>query len=135
MADYFQRLLGALGDELGFDLDTPWEELTAGSRSRAGGHPTKVHVVTRNRYGRERSYYAQFEGVQRYIERRHREAESDTSRERFEGFMREVPCPACGGSPAQAGLGLGHRRAGAQTSPRSARSPSTRPPTSCAAST
>ena len=33
-----------------------------------------------------------------YIERRHREAESDTSRERFEGFMREVPCPTCAGS-------------------------------------
>ena len=55
-------------------------------------------MVTRNRYGRERSYYAAFEGVQSYIVRRHREAESDTSRERFEGFMREVPCPACGGS-------------------------------------
>jgi len=62
------------------------------------GHPTKVHVVTRNRYGRERAYYAQFEGVQSYIERRHREAESDTSRERFEGFMRQVPCPACQGT-------------------------------------
>src|SRR5689334_24232743 len=59
---------------------------------------SKVHVVTRNRYGRERSYFAQFEGVQSYVERRHREAESDTSRERFEGFMREVPCPACQGS-------------------------------------
>jgi excinuclease ABC subunit A len=55
-------------------------------------------VVTRNRYGRQRAYYAEFEGVQSYIERRHREAESDTSRERFEGFMREVPCPACDGT-------------------------------------
>ena len=55
-------------------------------------------MVTTNRYGRQRAYYAQFEGVRTYIERRHREAESDTSRERFEGFMREVPCPACGGS-------------------------------------
>ncbi len=99
VADYFQRLLNALGDELGFDLDTAWEELTAQQqKSILWGHPTKVHVVTRNRYGRERSYYAQFEGVQSYIERRHREADSDTSRERFEGFMREVPCPVCEGS-------------------------------------
>jgi len=55
-------------------------------------------VRHRNRYGRERSYYTSFEGVRPYIERRHREAESDTSRERFEGFMREVPCPECQGS-------------------------------------
>ncbi len=113
VADYFQRLLGALGDELGFDLDTPWDDLTAKQqKSILWGHPTKVHVVTRNRYGRERSYYAQFEGVQSYIERRHREAESDTSRERFEGFMREVPCPACGGSrlkPVSVAVTVGDR--------------------------
>ncbi|MBB6625968.1 excinuclease ABC subunit UvrA [Nocardioides sp. KIGAM211] len=99
VADYFLRLMGALGDELGFDLNTPWEKIPAkAQKSLLDGHSTKVHVVTRNRYGRERAYYAEFEGVRSYIERRHREAESDTSRERFEGFMREVPCPACRGS-------------------------------------
>src|SRR4051794_7404293 len=99
VSDYFTRLLGALGDELGFDLDTPWEDLSARARkSILDGHPTKVHVRHRNRYGRERSYYTSFEGVRPYIERRHREAESDTSRERFEGFMREVPCPVCQGT-------------------------------------
>ncbi len=99
VADFFTRILGALGDELGFDLNTPWEDLPAKARkSILDGHSTKVHVRHRNRYGRERSYYTAFEGVRPYIERRHREAESDTSRERFEGFMRQVPCPACEGS-------------------------------------
>ncbi len=99
VSDFFQRLMGALGDELGFDLDTPWERLPPKARtSILDGHATKVHVRHKNRYGRERSYVTAFEGVRPYIERRHREAESDTSRERFEGFMREVPCPACQGS-------------------------------------
>jgi excinuclease ABC subunit A len=99
VADFFIRLLSALGDELGFDLNTPWQDLPAKARrSILDGHPTKVHVRHTNRYGRERSYWTSFEGVRPYIERRHREAESDTSRERFEGFMREVPCPVCGGS-------------------------------------
>jgi len=99
VADYFLRLMGALGEELGFDLNTPWDRLPAKARkSLLDGHPTKVHVVTTNRYGRQRAYYAEFEGVRTYVERRHGEAESDTSRERFEGFMREVPCPACQGS-------------------------------------
>jgi excinuclease ABC subunit A len=99
VADYFLRLMGALGEELGFDLNTPWEKLSRKARaSLLDGHPTKVHVVTTNRYGRQRAYYAEFEGVRTYVERRHHEAESDTSRERFEGFMREVPCPACNGS-------------------------------------
>ncbi|HET7736243.1 MAG TPA: excinuclease ABC subunit UvrA [Nocardioidaceae bacterium] len=99
VADFFHRLLAALGEELGFDLETPWEDIPAKARrSILDGHPTKVHVRHVNRYGRERSYYTAFEGVRTYVERRHREAESDTSRERFEGFMREVPCPACDGT-------------------------------------
>ena len=99
VADFFIRILGALGDDLGFDLDTPWEKLPDKARTPIlHGHPTKVHVHHRNRYGRERSYYTSFEGVRPYIERRHREAESDSSRERFEGFMREVPCRVCDGT-------------------------------------
>jgi excinuclease ABC subunit A len=62
------------------------------------GHPTEIHVRYRNRYGRQRSYYTTFEGVVPYVERRHDEAETDTSRERFAGYMREVPCEACGGA-------------------------------------
>lgn len=116
VADYFGKLLIALGEELGFDVDTPWEQLPAkAQRAVLDGHPTKVHVVTRNRYGRQRSYYAEFEGVRRYVERRHREAESDTSRERFEGFMREVPCPTCAGSrlkPVSMAVTLGAKDAG-----------------------
>ena len=116
VADYFLRLVNALGEELGFDLNTPWDQLTPKARtSLLEGHKTKVHVVTKNRYGRQRAYYAAFEGVRPYVERRHREAESDTSRERFEGFMREVPCPACRGTrlkPVSVSVTLGARDQG-----------------------
>ncbi|WP_017935233.1 excinuclease ABC subunit UvrA [Nocardioides sp. Iso805N] len=116
IAEYFLRLMGALGEELGFDLNTPWEALpNKAQRAILDGHNTKVHVVTRNRYGRQRAYDADFEGVRSYIERRHREAESDTSRERFEGFMREVPCPVCSGSrlkPVSMAVTLGAKEDG-----------------------
>ncbi len=116
VADYFLRLLGALGEQVGFELNTPWEELPPGARKTIlTGHASRVHVRHRNRYGRERSYDTTFEGVQSYVERRHREAESDTSRERFEGYMREVPCPACGGSrlkPVSLAVTLGSREDG-----------------------
>jgi excinuclease ABC subunit A len=97
--DYFGRLIEALGEELGFTMDTPWEKLPAKARKAIlRGHPKQVHVRYRNRYGRERSYWTKFEGAIPYVERRHSEAESDTSRDRFEGFMREVPCPSCEGA-------------------------------------
>ncbi|MFP5220393.1 MAG: excinuclease ABC subunit UvrA, partial [Actinomycetes bacterium] len=97
--EYFGRLVQALGDALGFSLKTPWKKLTAAQQKAVlHGHPTEVHVRYRNRYGRERSYYTSYEGVIPFLERRHKEAESDASRERFEGYMREVPCPACQGA-------------------------------------
>ncbi|QYJ04959.1 excinuclease ABC subunit UvrA [Nocardioides panacisoli] len=114
--DYFGKLIEALGEELGFDVDTPWQDLPAKARKTLlDGHPTKVHVVTRNRYGRQRSYYANYEGVRTYVARRHREAESDTSRERLEGFMREVPCTVCEGSrlkPVSMSVTLGAKEEG-----------------------
>ena len=77
----------------------PWHRLpAAASKVLLYGVPGQVHVRYQNRYGRERSYNAKYEGVVSYIERRHAEAETDTSRERFAGYMREVPCTACKGA-------------------------------------
>ncbi len=113
VTDYFFRLLQALGETLGFRTDTPWERLPAKARKAIlYGHDSQVHVRYRNRYGRERSYYTSFEGVIPYIERRHAEAESDTSRDRFAGYMREVPCPTCKGArlkPVSLAVTLGGR--------------------------
>ncbi|MDQ1658505.1 MAG: excinuclease subunit, partial [Cryptosporangiaceae bacterium] len=96
--EYFGRLLQGLGDGLGFTLDTPWRKLPArAQKAILHGHDTQVHVRYRNRYGRERSYYASFEGVVPFIERRHNETDSEWSRDRYEGYMRDVPCPACSG--------------------------------------
>ena len=103
VSDYFIRLIEALGAAMGFSIDTPWSRLPAAARKALlHGYDKQVHVRYKNRYGRERSYYTSFEGAIPYIERRHSEAESDSSRERFAGFMREVPCPSCHGCPAQA---------------------------------
>jgi len=98
-ADYFLRLLTALGDAIGFTIDTPWERLPArAQKAILYGHDSQVHVRYKNRYGRERAYYASYEGVVPFLERRHAETDSDFSREKYEGYMREVPCPACGGA-------------------------------------
>ncbi|HKR69004.1 MAG TPA: excinuclease ABC subunit UvrA, partial [Streptosporangiaceae bacterium] len=97
--DYFLRLMDALGSSLGFGVNTPWAKLSAAAKKALlYGYGDQVHVKYKNRYGRERSYYTNFEGAIPYIERRHAEAESDSSRERYAGFMRQVPCPACHGT-------------------------------------
>ena len=97
-SDYFGRLVVALSDQLGFSMDKPWEKLSQKVRTAVlYGTDDEVHVRYKNRYGRTRSYYTTFEGVIPYVERRHEEAETDTSRDRWEGYMREVNCPDCKG--------------------------------------
>jgi len=97
--EYFGRLLQGLGDAIGFDLDTPWEQLsTKAQKAILHGHESQVHVRYTNRYGRERAYYASFEGVIPFLERRHAETDSEWSRDKYEGYMRDVPCPTCGGA-------------------------------------
>ena len=99
ISDYFARLIQALGETLGFRMDTPWAKLPAKAKQALlRGYDLQVHVRYKNRYGRERSYYTTFEGVIPWVERRHAEAESDSSREKFAGYMREVPCPSCHGA-------------------------------------
>ncbi|HWC21879.1 MAG TPA: excinuclease ABC subunit UvrA [Flexivirga sp.] len=98
-SDYFLRVIGALAEELKFGLDTPWHALPERAKEALlHGKNHQVHVKYRNRYGRERSYSTGFEGVVPFVKRRHQETESDWSRDRYEGYMREVPCPVCHGA-------------------------------------
>src|ERR1700758_50005 len=98
-AEYFVRMMAGLGDALGFDVDTPWRKLPAKARKAIlEGSDHQVHVRYRNRYGRTRSYYADFEGVLAFLQRKMVQTESEQMKERYEGFMRDVPCPVCEGT-------------------------------------
>ena len=97
--EYWLRLLAGLGEELGFDLNTPFKDLPAKARAAIlDGKDYKVEVSYRNRFGRERRYTSGFEGVKAYIKRKHEETESDFARDRYEQYMRQVACPSCGGA-------------------------------------
>ncbi|WP_311476528.1 excinuclease ABC subunit UvrA [uncultured Gulosibacter sp.] len=96
---YFDRLLRGFADELGFSLTTPWRKLPKHvQRALLHGKDHKVRVRYRNRYGRNVTYSSGFEGVVPYLERQFAEAESDTARDRWRQYLREVPCAACQGA-------------------------------------
>ncbi|MEU5849056.1 excinuclease ABC subunit UvrA [Saccharopolyspora shandongensis] len=98
-AEYFTRLLTSLSEAIGFRMDEPWRRLsTKVKKAVLHGTNDQVHVRYKNRYGRTRSYYASYEGVIPFLERRLEQTESDYAREKYEGYMRDVPCPACDGT-------------------------------------
>ncbi len=97
--EYFQRLLEALSKEVKFSLDVPWKKLSAKAKDAIiNGFEFKVHVKYRNRYGRTRNYSTGFEGVVPFIHRRHSDTDSNYSREKYEAYMRQIPCDVCKGA-------------------------------------
>ena len=97
-SEYFGRVLSALADEMGFSTSVPWRALPQRAKDAIlYGRNHQVHVRYKNRWGRERQYSTGFEGVVTFLERRHAETESEWSKDKYEGFMREVPCPTCHG--------------------------------------
>ncbi len=98
-SEYFLRLLEALSGEVKFSLDNPWKKLSAKAQDAIlNGFEYEVHVKYKNRYGRTRNYSTGFEGVIPFINRRHAETDSDYSRDKYEAYMRQIPCPTCKGA-------------------------------------
>jgi excinuclease ABC subunit A len=97
--EYWNRVLDSVADAHDIDLDTPFRRLSKRQRDvLLHGSDEQIHVRYKNRYGRQRSYWTTYEGVVTNVDRRHRETDSESQREKLEQFMREIPCRACKGA-------------------------------------
>ncbi|HET8955851.1 MAG TPA: excinuclease ABC subunit UvrA [Solirubrobacterales bacterium] len=97
---YWRRLIAAVAEEYGVDVDKPWSQLSKKEREifLYGTGDERHHVSYTNRYGRRRSYRVRFEGIVNNLQRRYEETDSESNRERIESYMAEQPCPACHGA-------------------------------------
>ncbi len=97
---YYTRLLDALSEDMEFSLQTPWRELPDPVRREIlyGSSGRQLRVSYRNRRGRRRVWNTRYEGVIPQLQRRHRETGSDSARDTYRQFMRQVPCDDCGGA-------------------------------------
>ena len=105
VSDYFDRLIEALAETARVPAGHPVGAAAGQGEGRAAqGHDAQVHVRYKNRYGRERSYYTNFEGAITV-----RRAAARRGGERLEpGEVRRVHArgalPVLRGRPAQAGF-------------------------------
>jgi excinuclease ABC subunit A len=97
---YWRRLIAAVADDYGVDAEKPWAKLKKSEKEvflyGTGGE--RHQVTYTNRFGRRRSYKVRFEGIVNQLQRRYEETDSESNRERIEGYMAEQPCPDCGGA-------------------------------------
>jgi excinuclease ABC subunit A len=97
---FYEAVIQAIADRYEIDLDTPWEDLTEEQQSLFlyGTGDERVYIQYRNRMGRRRAYMLAFEGIVSSLERRYRDTDSSTQRERIEEYMSFRPCPVCNGA-------------------------------------
>jgi excinuclease ABC subunit A len=97
---YYESVIQAIADRYEIPLDEPWENLSDEEQDLFlyGTDGERVYVSYRNRMGRRRSYMLAFEGIIPSLERRYRETDSSTQRERIEEYMSFRPCPVCKGA-------------------------------------
>ena len=95
---YTHAILDALAKEYHFDLNTPFNQLSEEARNvilhGTNGHEVKVYYKGQRGEG---IYDVAFEGLIRNVQRRYREAGSDSMKEEYESFMTITPCDDCGG--------------------------------------
>jgi excinuclease ABC subunit A len=99
-SNYYEQVANALADRYDVDLQAPWGELPKAHQDLFlyGTNGERLTIRYKNRFGRSRTYATRFEGVVANLERRHRETDSDGTREKIEEYMSLRPCPVCGGA-------------------------------------
>ncbi|MFL6019658.1 MAG: excinuclease ABC subunit UvrA, partial [Gaiellaceae bacterium] len=97
---FYESVIQAIADRYEIPLDEPWDNLTDEEQDLFlyGTDGERVYVSYRNRMGRRRSYMLAFEGIIPSLERRYRDTDSSTQRERIEEYMSFRPCPVCKGA-------------------------------------
>jgi excinuclease ABC subunit A len=98
--NWYEAVIQAIADRYEIDLDTSWQDLTEEQQDLFlhGTKGERIYVSYRNRMGRKRSYMLAFEGLVSNLQRRYRETDSSSMRERIEEYMSFRPCPECHGA-------------------------------------
>src|SRR5437660_2639805 len=99
-SSFYESVTQAIAERYEIPLDEPWENLSDEEQDLFlyGTEGERVYISYRNRMGRRRSYLLAFEGIIPSLERRYRDTDSATQRERIEEYMSFRPCPTCKGA-------------------------------------
>ena len=98
--NWYEAVVQAVAERYEISLDTPWNELADAHRDLFlyGTKGERIYINYRNSMGRRRSYMLAFEGIVPNLQRRYKETDSSTIRERIEEYMSFRPCPECKGA-------------------------------------
>jgi len=95
---YYFSLLFSVGEAFGFELKTPWNQLTDVQRTVVlHGSQEPILIQADSRYRKSKGFERPFEGVLPILERQLRDASGEAIRQKLEKFLDFVPCATCQG--------------------------------------
>ena len=97
---YYFHMLTSLAEHYGFDIDTPYQDLSKKHRQVIlnGSGKTEIAFSYVNDRGDVFKRTHPFEGIIPNMERRYRDTESQSVREELAKFLATAPCPDCDGT-------------------------------------
>ena len=95
---YYFSLLYSVGEAFGFEIKTPWNELTQEQHEvLLHGSKEPIPIQADSRYRKSQTYVRPFEGILPILERQLRDASGESMRQKLEKFLELVPCASCHG--------------------------------------
>ena len=95
---YYLSLLYSVGQALGFEIQTPWNQLTPEQQEiLLYGSPEKIFINAESAYSNDQGYYKRYNGIIPILERQYQETSSETHKQKLEPYLVDQPCSVCHG--------------------------------------
>ena len=100
---YYFSLLYSVGEAFGFEIKTPWQDLTDEQRDvLLNGSKEPIMIQADSRYRKGAGYSRPFEGILPILQRQLRDASGEAIRQKLEKYLELVPCASCAGQRLRA---------------------------------
>ena len=95
---YYFSLLYSVGEAFGFEIKTPWKNLTQKQQDiLINGSDEPIEIQADSRYKKTSTFKRPFEGILPILERQYADASGESVRQKLEKFLELVPCSTCSG--------------------------------------
>jgi excinuclease ABC subunit A len=95
---YYFSLLYSVGQAFGFEIQTPWEQLTPDQQYIIlHGSEEKIYIESDSRYRDTKGYSRKYEGVLPMLDRQYKDTTSDLYKQKLEQYLVDQPCEECNG--------------------------------------
>ncbi|NER47713.1 MAG: excinuclease ABC subunit UvrA [Symploca sp. SIO1A3] len=111
---HYLSLLFSVGQVYGFEIQTPWNQLTPEQQKiLLYGSPEKIFVNAESAYSGEKGYHRKYPGIIPTLERQYQESSSENHKQKLELYLIDQPCSVCNGKrlkPESLSVRLGQYR-------------------------